>query len=467
MDDPVKPWTTFLISTLLLSPFCVNAGNSSTVCVVTIREDISHNTLFLMRRALREAEAKNAVALILEMDTNGGRVDATEEIIRLLEHTPLKTYTFINPKAFSAGAYIAAATDAIYMTPGSVIGAATPIMMVPGGGEVAKLPENYEEKLNSAMRALIRSTAQRKGHNPDVFEAMVDKDRGLTVEGTVIVEKGKLLTLTNQEAVRAYGAPPKALLSAGTVKAMEEMLVAIGLPGATMFSVEPFGFEVMGRWLTMLGPLFIVIGLVAVYMELKAPGLGVPTLVAVAAFGLFFFGHFAAGLAGWEDVALFAIGMALVAVEVFVLPGFGAAGIAGIVCVLASLVLGMTQRWPGGSWWPSWTDLHWPMVKMALSFAGSLVVMAWLARWLPKTSVFQRLELDATLGAAKSSAAAAQPLVGAVGVSETMLRPAGKGRFGDQLVDVETEGDFIGKGERIRIVMAEGSRVVVTQWTSN
>ena len=162
-----------------------------TVCVLTIHEEITHNTLYLVRRGLREAEEKKAAAVVLDMRTNGGRVDVTEEIIRLLERVPMKTYTFVNDKAYSAGAYIAAATDKIFMAPGSVIGAATPVMMGPDSG-VQALPKSYEEKLSSAMRARIRATAQEKGHNPDVFEAMVDADRGLTVQGKEITAKGKL-----------------------------------------------------------------------------------------------------------------------------------------------------------------------------------------------------------------------------------------------------------------------------------
>src|SRR5438552_15376748 len=136
--------------TLLLLPVTLWAGGSNTVCVIAIREEITHNTLFLVRRGLHEAAAKHASAVILDMETNGGRVDVTEEIIQLLERAPVKTYTYVNPKAFSAGAYIAAATDKIFMAPGSVIGAATPLMLGPEG--VANLPKAIEEKMNSAMR---------------------------------------------------------------------------------------------------------------------------------------------------------------------------------------------------------------------------------------------------------------------------------------------------------------------------
>ncbi len=443
----------------------VAAATTGPVCVVTIHEDISQNTLYLLRRAMREADTAGAVALVLNLETNGGRVDATEEIIRLLEKSPRKTYTLVNGKAYSAGAFIAAATDAIYMTPGSVIGAATPVMMIPGQG-VQELPKSYEEKISSAMRALIRSTAQAKGHNPDVFEAMVDKDRGLTIGETVIAEKGKLLTLTNVEAAKEYGEPPKALLSAGTVGSVEELLKVLGLSEAARLVIEPYGLELVGRWLTAISPLLMLIGFVAIYIEMKTPGIGIPALVALICFGLYFVGYFIAGLAGWEEVVVFAIGVILLAVEVFVLPGFGVTGVLGLALILAALVMAMVQRMPGGPVWPTWPQLQLPLLKVLGGFLGSGVVMAILARYLPETRLFRKLELGATTSAAAgytSSRGEAAGLVGATGVAETLLRPAGKGRFGEKLVDVVTEGDLIEPGMPIKITEVSGSRVVVTR----
>ena len=152
-----------VLAVMLAVPISVHASDNPPVCVLTIHEEITHNTLYLVRRGLREAEEKKAAAVVLEMRTNGGLVDVTEEIIRLLERAPMKTYTYVDDKAYSAGAYIAAATDKIFMAPGSVIGAATPIMV--GGSGVQELSKSYEEKLTSAMRARIRATAQEKGHD--------------------------------------------------------------------------------------------------------------------------------------------------------------------------------------------------------------------------------------------------------------------------------------------------------------
>lgn len=453
------------IALLLLLPSLCLAEDARTVCVISIHEDITQNTLYLVRRAVREASDKKAAAIVLDMDTNGGRVDMTEEIIRLLQHAPMKSYTFINVKAYSAGAFIACATDRIYMAPGSVIGAATPIMLVPGSG-VQQMPKSYEEKINSAMRALIRSTAQQKGHNPEVFEAMVDADAGLTVDGKVITPKGKLLTLTSEEAVHEYGKPPRALLSAGTIKTVDELLAQVGLAGASTFEVKPYGFELVGRWITMISPLLILVGFVAIYFEMKVGGIGIPLLVAVLAFGLYFLGYVIAGLAGWEVVALFAAGLILVAVEIFVLPGHALPGVLGAVAMLSALVIAMVERFPGGPVMPTWPQLQLPLLKVMGAFAGAGICMLALGRYLPKSSLFKKFELVAATSAAAgytTSAGAARSLLGATGVAETMLRPSGKGRFGEQLVDVVTEGDLIERGQPIKIVLVEGSRVVVTR----
>ena len=449
----------------LLAPLETRA-EPATVCVIAIREDITHNTLYLVRRGLAEAATKNARAVILDMDTNGGRVDVTEDIIKALQHSPVKVYTFVNAKAFSAGAYIAAATDNIYMTPGSVIGAATPVMLSSGGEGVMALPKSYEEKLNSAMRALIRATAEQKGHNPDVFEAMVDSDKELVLDSKTLNPKGKLLTLTDTEAARTYGKPPVALLSAGTVNSLPELLGNLSLSGATVVEIKPYGFEVAARWITTLSPILILIGMAAIYFEFKLGGIGLPLLVAVLAFGIYFFGFIAAGLAGWEDVVVFTIGLLLICVELFVLPGHALPGVLGAGLILVSLVMAMVQRWPGGPVIPAWPELHVPILRVTAGFVGSVVVMLLAGRFLPASPFFKRMELTATTNAAAgytTATNAAAKLLGATGVAETLLRPSGKGVFAGQIVDVVTEGESIEKGTAIKVIEVQGSRVVVTR----
>ncbi len=456
-------WLGIILAVAGLWPVAGRAATNGPVCIIEVREDITHNTLFLIRRGLAEAAERGAVGIVLDLETNGGRVDQTEKIIRALEQARIPTVTFVNVKAFSAGAFIAAATDKIYMAPGSVIGAATPIMLVPGQGPT-ELSKAHEEKLSSAMRGLVRSTAQLKGHNPDVFEAMVDADRGLTIEDKLIVEKGKLLTLTNEEAAQSYGEPPVPLVSLGTVADLPALLATNGWAAAKTFTVVPTGFEVVGRWLTTISPLLMLIGFVAIYLELKTPGLGVPTVVAVIAFTLYFIGNFIAGLAGMEEVVIFAIGVGLLLVEIFVLPGFGIAGFVGIAAILIALVLGMTERFPDGATMPTLPQLKIPVLTVIWSFIASIGLMALIGRYFPRTSLFRKMELATAVAAAASTGEAAT-LLGCTGVAETILRPAGKGRFGERLVDVVTAGDLVEKGAAIKIVAVNGSRVEVERTT--
>ena len=450
------------VAVALAIPISTRAADSPSVCVLTIHEDITPNTLYLVRRGLREAEEKKAAAVVLEMRTNGGSVDAMEQIIGLLERAPMKTYTYVDDKAYSAGAYIAAATDKIFMAPGSVIGAATPVMI--GNSGVQELPKSYQEKLTSAMRARIRATAQEKGHNPDVFEAMVDPDRGLTIDNEEITPKGKLLTLTSEEAAHPYGDPAEPLLSAGTVKSLDELLGKVGLKGANTFSVTPSGFEQLARWITTISPLLILVGFLALYIELSHPGVALPAIVAVICFAIYFLGYFVAGLAGWEEVGLFVFGLLLLGLEFFLFPGHFVSAALGTIAVLAALVLAMTGHLPGAPILPSWQQLQVPMMKVLGGMVGSILAALLLGRWLPKSTLFRKMELAAATNTAEgysSSRGEAQALLGTTGVAETNLRPSGKGRFGDKLVDVVTEGDLIEKGKPITIMEVQGSRVVV------
>src|SRR3989454_2756920 len=176
------------------------------VYVLPIRDDIMPPLVYLVRRGVKEAMDAKADLLVLDMDTNGGRVDVTEDIIEILNKFKGQTATYVNRKAFSAGAFIAVATQKIFMAPQSVIGAAAPIMIAPGAGP-QDMPGTMEVKMNSAVRALVRTAAEKNGHNVDVVDAMIDKNKELTIDGKVINKKGDILTLTNLEAEKEYGNP--------------------------------------------------------------------------------------------------------------------------------------------------------------------------------------------------------------------------------------------------------------------
>jgi membrane-bound serine protease (ClpP class) len=176
------------------------AAGPKKIVVLPIRDDIMPPMTYIVRRGVKLAIKEKADALIIDMDTHGGRVDVTGEIVGILGQFKGETMTFVNRKAFSAGAFIAVATQKIYMAPESVIGAAAPIMMSPGGSGVEKLPDTIEAKMTSGIRALVRTSAEKNGHNIEVIEAMIDKTKELKVEGEVLNEKGQILTLTNKQA---------------------------------------------------------------------------------------------------------------------------------------------------------------------------------------------------------------------------------------------------------------------------
>src|SRR5882762_1985073 len=206
------------------------------VYVLPIRDDIMPPMVYLVRRGVKEAMEAKADLLVLDMDTNGGRVDTTREIITILNQFKGDTVTYVNKDAFSAGAYIAVATKKIYMAPESVIGAAAPVILSPGGDGIQAVPDTYEKKMTSAVKAMVRTSAEKNGYNIAVVEAMIDKTKGLILtnvvngvtNGVVIAKEGEILTLTNTEAERAYGDPPKPLLSSGTVATIEALLNELG-----------------------------------------------------------------------------------------------------------------------------------------------------------------------------------------------------------------------------------------------
>ena len=268
------------------------------VYIIPVRSEIDAPLVYVVRRGVKEAERAHAETIVLDMDTNGGRGDAMSEIMDALATFNGDTYTFINTKAYSAGAFIAAATKHIYMSSGSVIGAATPMMMMPTG-DSANLPEAYQKKFTSAYAAKIRAAAQQNGHNADVFNQMVDSSSDLMVEGKVVKPEGSLLTLTNIEAEKKYGQPPKPLLSSGTVKDMAALLERTGLKDAEVVRVEPTGAETIADWINAIAPILLALGALGIYLEFKLQSFGLIGVVAVACLWLFFFGQYIAGHSGY------------------------------------------------------------------------------------------------------------------------------------------------------------------------
>ena len=250
------------------------------IVVVPLQGEISPSLLMFLRRGLKAAETSGASAIIFEMNTYGGRLDTAEEITSALNHATIPTYTFINSNAGSAGALIALATPHIYMAPVSAIGAAAPVLST---GE--DLPLTAREKTISYWSALIRGSAIKNGHNPDIGEAFINKDKEVKLGDRMIHAKGTLLTLNAQEATEKINGKP--LLADGTAESIVDLTKKAGLKG-NVVSIEPTGFEQLALWITALAPLLLLGGIIGAYLEFKIPGASLPGIISAICFALFF-----------------------------------------------------------------------------------------------------------------------------------------------------------------------------------
>lgn len=433
------------------------------VYILPIREDVMPPLVYLVRRGVKEAMEAHADLLVIDMDTNGGRVDVTEEIIQILNQFKGRTLTYVNHKAFSAGAFISVATQAIYMAPQSVIGAAAPILMMPGGAGIEKTPDTVEVKITSGISALVRTCAEKNGYNKAVIEAMIDKSKELKIDGEVLNEKGQILTLTDQEAQKKYGHPPKPLLSQGTYENLDALLDHLGYGQAERVTISPTGAEKLASWLTAISPLLLLIGIAGLYIEFKTPGFGLPGIVGIAAFALYFFGGYVAGLAGLEWAAVFVLGLALVVLELFFFPGTVVVGILGAAMMLAAIIMAMVDVYPGMPAIPSLPQLRLPIQSLLIALGGALVVAVAVGRWLPGTNLYRTLVSQSASGVDSVLAQAEHQAlqVGQTGVAVSILRPGGKAQFGDELLDVITQGELIEKGQRVRIIGHSATEAIV------
>ena len=431
------------------------------IVVVPLSGEISRSLATFIRRAEKEAEKNGASAIIFEMNTYGGRLDSAEEITNVLNRATLPTYTFINTNAGSAGSILALATRFIYMAPVSAIGAAAPVLAT---GE--DLPPTERDKTISYWSALIRSSATRNGHNPDIGEAFMNKEKEVKIGDRMVHAKGTLLTLNAQEAVEQINGKP--LLAAGIADSIKELTRKAGLTG-NVVSLGPTGFEQLAFWITSLAPLLLLGGILGLYLEFKIPGASLPGIMAAICFALFFLGHYLAGLAGWEVVALFILGLILVLIEIlFFAHSTIVVGVVGIFLMLGSLLWAMIDRYPGENFLPTTRMLMGPLVNLLIAIIASGIAMALLARYLPRTSIYRRFALMTSNPSGPSLAIDQREFShrlrlspGMQGTAVSMLRPSGKASFNDHTMDVVTEGDFIPPDTQITVVQADGMRVVV------
>ncbi len=415
------------------------------VYVLSIEGVIDLGLAPFVQRVISEATEAGAAAVILEIDTFGGRVDAAVQIRDSLLNTPLRTVGFVNKRAISAGALIGLATQTLVMSTGSTIGAAAPVQTgVPG---VAAKPA--EEKTVSYVRKEFRATAEARKRPLLLAEAMVDAD----VEIKGVVDKGKLLTLTTEEAL-------KHKLVNFRADTLEDVLSQLGIEGAEIRSASPHWAEHLVRFLThpVLSSLLISVGMLGIMVEMRTPGFGIAGGLGIASLALFFWGHWLVQLAGWEELLLAAAGVALLVAEIFFIPGFGIAGALGLVALLGALVLSMTGA----------GDTATVMVEAAgrvvIALLVALVAALALLGFVPRLPFARRLVLATNLGtgpAHGSAPLADQRWLGKHGHAASVLRPAGIAEIDGERVDVVSDGALVERGTPIQVTHVDGNRIVV------
>jgi len=477
------------------TPAAPSSNGGVRAAVIPIRGEINIGTHRALERLLGRAQEDGVGLVVLEVDSPGGALDACEEMCRLLRDVVtesrgrIRTVAYVESDAISAAAIISLACQRIVMRHGARIGDAQAILATPGAVEVAP------EKVQTYVRSLVRGLAQANGYPELICEAMVDQDLEVykvTVDGStryvtaeeledlqrratgaggaegpsaplqkeLVIARGKILTLTASEAEALE-------ISSGTVSDLAEAVRFAGGNEKTLLRYELTPPERIIQFLNTMAVTTILLtaGLVAGYVAFKTPGFGAPEVVAIVCFGIFFTSHYLADLADYFDMILFVVGAVLLAVEIFVTPGFGFMGVGGIVCIVASLVLAM-QRFV-------LPDPHIPfqvrrfthnLMTVFLSVFFSLVAFMVLLRYLPRSVLFKPLRLEAAEGVEAGyvvESAGRRDLVGRRGVALTTLRPVGRAEIDGETVIVVADRDFIEAGEAVVVQEVAANRVVV------
>jgi len=512
----------FLLCMLILAVFSISAqengdgradgiaGNESSsnegaleidAAVIPIEGEINPFQVVFLRRSIEKAQKQKVKNIIFSINTFGGRVDSALQIATLIGSLDdIRTIAFIPAEpesvgvSWSAGALISFSSSAIYMAPGTSIGAAAPVYQTSEGMQAAG------EKTVSAVRTQLAALAEKNGYPTEVAIAMVDQDVELVAvksdegytfrisEGsaaddgastgdpadetgeneTVLSPAGKLLTLTAGQ-MEEYG------ISSGTVSDIEELQAILGVE--QIEKIYPSSSDVIINFITSaaVAGILLTIGLVALYLEISSPGFGIPGTVAIIVFSLLFASSGLMGTLNSAELLLFLAGLILLIVEVFLIPGFGVAGITGLIFMTAGLILSRQSFFlPSTDW--QWDIFIRNVIMVFGTLAGSFIVMAVLMMFFPRIRLFRRLILETpaskdAVPIPESSPSGQLPasgnrLIGLQGTCLTKLRPAGKIRLGDDVLSVVTDGRWVQPGAAVRIISVEGNRIVVEEMES-
>ncbi|MHB1418929.1 MAG: NfeD family protein [Bacillota bacterium] len=426
-------WLLFILVMALFIP--VNPAQASPadlVYIVPVKGTIDRGLANFIQRAYADAEQHMARMIILEIDTPGGAIDAAQQIRDVVEGSSITTTSYVTGGAISAGALIALASKGLVMAPGTTIGDAEPRV----GGEQA------DEKIVSYWTAQLAAAAEKNGRDPDIAAAMADRD--LEIPG--VVARGKLLTLTDRKAVQLG-------MADAVLEDRAQVLKYYNLQNSQVVEQKPSAAEKLGRWVTnpLVSPILLTLGIAGLVLEVLTVGFGIAGVLGLTFLALFFGGHMLAGVSGWESIVLFLTGLILLALEIFIIPGFGVTGILGIAALVGGIVLASIS-------------VGQAIISLVLAMLGTSALVVLTLKYLPTRKLWQRLVLSHQQLSGSGYVAPEQrpqSLLGATGRTITPLRPAGAAEIGGERVDVITSGEFIPAGTRVKVSKVEGARIVV------
>jgi membrane-bound serine protease (ClpP class) len=424
----------------------ISSNEPKKVFIFKIDEDIDPGMNRRVKLALEKAQEISADLILIEMDTYGGAVNDADDIRTMILESTIPVYVFINKDAASAGALISIATDSIYMAPGASIGAAT----VVNGTDGAAAPDKYQ----SYMRSMMRSTAEAKGRDPKIAEAMVDEK--IKIEG--ISEEGSVITFSVSEAIK-YG------FCEGEYNSIDEILLAQNLQNAEIINYEQDQIEqIISFFLSpAISGFLILIIIGGLYFELQTPGIGFPLLASIIAVILYFIPFYLSGLAENWEIFVFIIGVILLAVELFVIPGFGIFGVLGIVCILAGLVLGMLPNQNFDFEFVPAADLFGALLTVIIAAIASVGIVFWLTPKVNEWGAFKSISLATTQKRTDgyTSSSYSDSMVGKTGTVHSRLRPSGRILIDGEVYDAYSRGEFVEQGEKIIVISTEGTSLKV------
>lgn len=477
----------FAVSVLLTSLAMFGHSGSAIasdrkVYIIPLSGTVDPGMAAFTKRALSDHSNNPNALFVIELDTFGGRVDAALQIVDHLTSVPKgKTIAFVKTKAISAGALIALACGRLVMNKNTTIGDCAPITYSNEG------PKMLGEKFQSPLRAKFRALAKRNGYPAALAEAMVSaemeifsvkldgdirymdsqafedlspSEKSRVVAKKTVVDKGELLTMDDAEALELG-------FSSRSVDGIEDLLREKALKDHEAVRIKESWSESLVRFIGSIAPYLLMIGLAALYTEIKAPGFGLPGIIGITCLALVFLSQYMVGLADYTELLLLTLGIVLLGFEVFVIPGFGIAGIAGILLIAVSAVLALQDFVIPDPSFPWQGELLVKNIMQVLgAFLAAIMVALLVLRYLlPKLSVVtEGPYLATTLKDSRADSVEVKGAkVGDRGTAMTFLRPSGKVNIRDEFFDVITEGEFIEKGTPVRILEIKGNRIIVAK----